>query len=203
MLLAPGRRACFMRWSCGRVACRHAARARRRAGRAWRSRYACGPGCSRRSGPRSRAPAGRLSPDRGTWIRAKTATFGAMLTAATVRNPPPTHVRRPDIRGVVSGGRFFAESAVRGRAEGGFEPSVVGRMWPGLLLPAGYRQLPDGRDRVGEGLQAVADRDADVLNAAVLQLGQHLQPELGALTAAPAHNPRMSRSPRTVTPTTT
>jgi hypothetical protein len=30
---------------------------------------------------------------------------------------------------------------VRGRAEGEFEPSVVGRMWPGLLLPAGLLLL--------------------------------------------------------------
>src|SRR5829696_235495 len=42
-------------------------------------------------------------------------------------------------------------------------------------------ELPDGVDRVREAFQPVADRDAHVLNAAVLQLGQHLQPELRTL----------------------
>src|ERR687893_1130114 len=36
-------------------------------------------------------------------------------------------------------------------------------------------------DRFGEALQAVDDRDQDVLHATVLQLVHHPQPELGAL----------------------
>jgi hypothetical protein len=41
---------------------------------------------------------------------------------------------------------------------------------------------PDLTDRVRQALEGVADHHAGVVDAAVLQLGQHLQPELGALT---------------------
>ena len=41
----------------------------------------------------------------------------------------------------------------------------------------------------GRAFEAVADRDADVLDAAVLQLGQHLQPELGAFAAVTGPQP--------------
>jgi hypothetical protein len=41
----------------------------------------------------------------------------------------------------------------------------------------------DGLDRLGEALQPVDATDQDVLDAALFQLGQHLQPELGALGA--------------------
>ena len=46
-----------------------------------------------------------------------------------------------------------------------------------------HGELPHRGDRVRQALQAVADRDAHVCDAAVLQLGQHLQPELRALAA--------------------
>ena len=62
------------------------------------------------------------------------------------------------------------------------------------------RLRPDRADRVGQALQPVADDHAHVGDAAVLDLGQHRQPVLGAFAArAPAHSPRMSRSPSTVT----
>ena len=53
-----------------------------------------------------------------------------------------------------------------------------------------HRQLPHRGDRVREGFEAVADRDADVLDAAVLQLGQHLQPELGTFAAVTGPQPQ-------------
>jgi len=52
-----------------------------------------------------------------------------------------------------------------------------------------HGQLPHGGDGVGESLEAVADRDADVWDTAVLQLGQHLQPELGAFAAVAGPQP--------------
>ena len=58
-------------------------------------------------------------------------------------------------------------------------PEGVADQVDDALLDRG--ELPDGVDRVREALQAVADRDAHVLNAAVLQLGQYLQPELRTL----------------------
>src|SRR5581483_4022066 len=45
------------------------------------------------------------------------------------------------------------------------------------------RAGPDGGDRVGQALEPVADEHQDVLNAAVLQLGEYLEPVLGALSA--------------------
>jgi hypothetical protein len=39
-------------------------------------------------------------------------------------------------------------------------------------------ELADGVDRIRQAPQAVADRDARVGDAAVLQLGEHLQPKL-------------------------
>lgn len=49
---------------------------------------------------------------------------------------------------------------------------------------------PDGVDRVGQALEAVADHDAGVGDAAVLQLGQHPQPVLGALGAVAGPHPQ-------------
>ncbi len=49
---------------------------------------------------------------------------------------------------------------------------------------------PRGLDRVGQARQAVADHDAHVLGAAVLDLGQHLQPVLGALTTGADPHPQ-------------
>ena len=40
-------------------------------------------------------------------------------------------------------------------------------------------------------------------DAAVLQLGQHLQPNFAPSPPSPSHRPKMSRSPFTVTPITT
>ena len=51
------------------------------------------------------------------------------------------------------------------------------------------RQRPRSLDRVGQALEPVADDDADILDAAVLDLGQHLQPELGALAAVAGPQP--------------
>jgi len=45
------------------------------------------------------------------------------------------------------------------------------------------RARPDRPDRLGQALEAVADQHQHVGDAAVLQLGQHVQPVLGALTA--------------------
>ncbi len=66
------------------------------------------------------------------------------------------------------------------------------------------RELPCRSDRLRQALQAITDGDADIVDAAVLDLGEHAQPELRALAAAsPAQRPRMSRSPLTLTPITT
>src|SRR4051812_26381236 len=63
------------------------------------------------------------------------------------------------------------------------EPERVAEEVDDALLH--HRVLPDGGDhggdRVGEVFQPVADGDADVLDAAVLQLSQHLEPELRTL----------------------
>ena len=48
----------------------------------------------------------------------------------------------------------------------------------------------------GSAFEPVADGDAHVLDAAVLQLGQHLQPELGALAAVAGPQTRGCRVPR-------
>lgn len=45
------------------------------------------------------------------------------------------------------------------------------------------RVLPGGVDRVRETFEPIAYRDQHVVDAAVLQLREHLQPEPGALTA--------------------
>lgn len=41
-----------------------------------------------------------------------------------------------------------------------------------------HRQGPDGSDGLGQALEPVADRDSDVLDAAVFDFGQHREPEL-------------------------
>ena len=48
--------------------------------------------------------------------------------------------------------------------------------------------------------QAVADEEEHVVDAAVLQIGEHRQPELGSLPAGAAHKPRTSISPANETP---
>ena len=60
-------------------------------------------------------------------------------------------------------------------------------------------------DRLGQPFEAIAHHDADVLGAAVLDLGQHPHPEFRPLTIAvsPAHSPSTSRVPSTVTPSAT
>ena len=55
----------------------------------------------------------------------------------------------------------------------------------------------------GSSFESVIDRDQYVLDPAVLQLGDHLQPEPRPLSvSSPAQMPRMSRSPFVVTPIT-
>ena len=59
------------------------------------------------------------------------------------------------------------------------------------MMQACCGELPDGVDRVGQAFQAVADGDAHIGHAAVLQLAQHLQPKLrtfGAVTGPQAQN---------------
>ena len=48
------------------------------------------------------------------------------------------------------------------------------------------RVFPGRGDRLGQSLQPVTHGDQHILDAAVLQLGEHLQPEPGALTAVAA-----------------
>lgn len=43
--------------------------------------------------------------------------------------------------------------------------------------------FPDGVDRVRQAFEPVADADADILHAPVLDLSQHGEPELGAFPA--------------------
>jgi hypothetical protein len=50
----------------------------------------------------------------------------------------------------------------------------------------GHRPEPDRRDRVRQAGEAVADDHAHVLDAAVLELGEHVQPVFGALTTGAA-----------------
>lgn len=52
-----------------------------------------------------------------------------------------------------------------------------------------HGELPNRGDRLGEAFEAVADRDAHVGDDAVLQLGEHLQLELGAFTAVAGPQP--------------
>ena len=49
------------------------------------------------------------------------------------------------------------------------------------------RSGEDGLDRLGEALKAVDAADQDVLHAAVLQIAQHLHPELRALGLLEPH----------------
>jgi len=51
------------------------------------------------------------------------------------------------------------------------------------------RQRPRGVDRLRQALEAVADDDADVLGAAVLDLGEDTEPELRSLTAVAGPDP--------------
>jgi len=44
------------------------------------------------------------------------------------------------------------------------------------------RRGPRRRDRLGQPFETVTDHDADVFDAPVPDLGQHLQPGLGSLT---------------------
>ena len=52
-----------------------------------------------------------------------------------------------------------------------------------------HRELPDRGDRVGQMLQPVTDGDTHILDTAVLQLRQHLQPELRPLTTVAGPQP--------------
>jgi len=60
----------------------------------------------------------------------------------------------------------------------------------------------DSLDRFREALELVDAADQHVLNAALLELLQHLQPELGALDGLEPE-PKTSRSPSRLTPTAT
>ena len=50
-------------------------------------------------------------------------------------------------------------------------------------------ELPDRGDGLGKALEPVADRDADVLDTAVLDFGQHREPELRPFAAVPGPQP--------------
>ena len=52
-----------------------------------------------------------------------------------------------------------------------------------------HRPRPDLRDRVREAFKAVADDHAHILDATVLQLGEHVQPVFGAFTAVAGPEP--------------
>jgi hypothetical protein len=54
----------------------------------------------------------------------------------------------------------------------------------------GHRQRPRRPDRVRKALEPVAHDDADVVDAPVLDLGEHAEPELGALAAVPGPQPQ-------------
>jgi hypothetical protein len=58
--------------------------------------------------------------------------------------------------------------------------------------------LPDGADRVRQALQAVADQQAHIARAAVLDLRQHPQPVLGALAVAVLAGPQPQDVPLAV-----
>ena len=62
------------------------------------------------------------------------------------------------------------------------------------------RQRPGRFDRLGQALEPVAHDDADVLDATVLDLGEHLQPVLGALAAGADPQAEDVALPSTVTP---
>jgi hypothetical protein len=52
------------------------------------------------------------------------------------------------------------------------------------------RAFPGGGDRLRQALQPVAHADQDIVDAAVLQLGEHLQPEPCALGTVAGPNPQ-------------
>jgi hypothetical protein len=52
------------------------------------------------------------------------------------------------------------------------------------------RPRPDGLHRLGQALEPVADRHEDVADAAVLDLGEDVQPVLGALAAVAGPQPQ-------------
>jgi hypothetical protein len=51
------------------------------------------------------------------------------------------------------------------------------------------RPVPDGVDRLRQSLEPVTDQDAHVAGAAVLDLGEHRQPELGAFATVAGPQP--------------
>lgn len=51
------------------------------------------------------------------------------------------------------------------------------------------RAWPHRRDRVGQASQPVADQHEHIRDATVLQLGEHVQPMLGALAAVTSPDP--------------
>jgi hypothetical protein len=51
------------------------------------------------------------------------------------------------------------------------------------------RRRPCRRDRLRQAFETVAHDDANVLDATILDLGQHLQPVFGALTTSPDPQP--------------
>ncbi len=67
----------------------------------------------------------------------------------------------------------------------------------GVMQHAGLHpgQEPGGLDRLGEAFQPVADHHADVFDAAVADLGQHLQPGLGALPTPGRSDPDVQDVP--------
>ncbi len=52
-----------------------------------------------------------------------------------------------------------------------------------------HGHLPHGVDGLGQALEAAADRDADILDTPVLDLGQHREPELRPFPAVPGPQP--------------
>ena len=90
---------------------------------------------------------------------------------------------------------FLRGGLGRGRVD---RAQVTGRFVP--VLPRGiaegvadqvhdarldHRELPHGVDGLGQAFEAVADRDADVLDTAVLDFSQHREPELRPFAAVP------------------
>lgn len=76
---------------------------------------------------------------------------------------------------------------------------------PDQVQDAGLHQglRPHGVDRCGQPGQAVTDHDADIAHAAVLDLGEDLQPVLRAFPPSPAQIPNTTRRPSMVTLMTT
>jgi hypothetical protein len=66
------------------------------------------------------------------------------------------------------------------------------------------RARPDGLHRVGQAFEPVADQHQHVVQAAVLQLGEHVQPVLRALAAVAGPDAEdVAGVPSTVTAITT